>query len=102
MLFLPRELQLMNEKQDKRVTISGLVTPAAWDEKGNVMGIAISSFNEVEYAVDESEKGDELISFLRKKVEVTGEVKDEDGKKKIRIDAYTLKGLEPERKPRKQ
>ena len=90
---------MRRRKQYKQVTISGLVTPAAWDEKGNVMGIAISSFNEEEYAVYKSGKGRELFGFLRKKVEVTGQVRDENGKKKIRIDAYTLKGLEPQRKP---
>jgi hypothetical protein len=92
-------VDMMHKEQRDLTTVNGLITPTAWDEQGNVVGIAISSFNEIEYAVDKSGMGEELFAFLRKEVEATGEVRDENGEKKIRINAYTLKGLEPRQKP---
>jgi hypothetical protein len=93
-------VEMEHGKQRDLLTVKGLITPAAWDEKGNVVGIVISAFNEVEYAVDQSGKGEELFAFLRKKVVVTGEVRNENEGKKIRIRTYTLQGLEPCLKPR--
>jgi hypothetical protein len=79
-------------KGSSKVTeIRGVVIPTAWDDQGNVTGIAISSHDENEYQVDHKGKGPELLLHIRKEVEATGVVREEEGKKIVRIRKYTVK-----------
>jgi hypothetical protein len=72
-----------------------VVIPTAWDNQGNVTGIAISSHDENEYQVDTKGKGPELLLQIRKEVEATGVVREEEGKKIVRIRKYTVnEGIE--------
>jgi hypothetical protein len=68
-----------------------VVIPTAWDDQGNVTGIAISSHDENEYQVDHKGKGPELLLHIRKEVEAAGVVREEEGKKIVRIRKYTVK-----------
>jgi len=79
-------------KASSKVTkIRGVVIPTAWDDQGNVTGIAISSHDENEYQVDHKGKGPELLLHIRKEVEAAGVVREEEGKKIVRIRKYTVK-----------
>jgi hypothetical protein len=79
-------------KGSSKVTkIRGVVIPTAWDDQGNVTGIAISSHDENEYQVDHKGKGSELLLHIRREVEVAGVVREEEGKKIVRIRKYTVK-----------
>jgi len=60
------------------ITIRGIVVPVDWDEKGRVVYLAISTFDEDEYLVDKDEKGAALLRFIRKEVEITGILKREE------------------------
>ena len=72
-----------------------MIIPTSWDDQGNVTGIAISSHDENEYLVDHKGKGPELLPHIRKEVEVAGVVREEEGKKIVRIRRYTFKeGME--------
>ena len=53
------------------ITIRGIVIPVDWDKKGNVVGVAISTFNEDEHLVDNNEEGARLMQFIRQEVEVS-------------------------------
>lgn len=57
------------------ITIRGIIIPVDWDEKGRVVGIAISTFNEDEYLVEQGQKGAELMRFIRQEVEISGILK---------------------------
>ena len=57
------------------ITIRGIVIPVDWDEKGKVVGVAISTFDEDEYVVERGEKGAELKRFIRQEVEISGILK---------------------------
>jgi hypothetical protein len=83
-------------KSPSKVTkIRGIIIPTAWDEHGNVTGIAISSHDENEYQVDHKGKGPELLLHIRKEVEVAGVVREDEGKKVVRIRKYAVKeGIE--------
>ena len=70
---------------EKPITIRGLVIPADWDEKGNVVGVAISTFDENEYLVDRDEESEGLLSIIREEVKVSGIVREERGKKRFRV-----------------
>jgi len=67
-----------------------VVIPTAWDNQGNVTGIAISSHDENEYQVDPKGKGPELLLHIRKEVEAAGVVREEEGKKIVRIRKYMI------------
>jgi hypothetical protein len=83
-------------KGPSKVTkIRGVIVPTSWDEQGNVTGIAISSHDENDYLVDQKGKGSELLLHIRKEVEAAGVVREDQGKKIVRIRKYTLKeGIE--------
>ncbi|HYQ59777.1 MAG TPA: hypothetical protein VEP29_01905, partial [Desulfatiglandales bacterium] len=75
----------MAKGSSKVTKIRGVVIPTAWDDQGNVTGIAISSHDENEYQVDHKGKGPELLLHIRKEVEAAGVVREEEGKKIVRI-----------------
>ena len=81
----------MAKGSSKVTKIRGVVIPTAWDDQGNVTGIAISSHDENEYQVDHKGKGPELLLHIRKEVEAAGVVREEEGKKIVRIRKYTVK-----------
>ena len=74
-------------------TIRGIVIPAAWDEKGDVISVAIATYHEEKYPVADNITGRRLMSLLKKRVVVDGIIKDEDTvkiiyAKTIRIDEH--------------
>ena len=82
------------KKRTKMSMIRGVVIPMDWDEHGNVVSIAISSHDEMEYLVDKGGKGHELLAFVRKEVEVGGEIREEDHRKVIRVKKYLVKQMD--------
>ena len=60
------------KKEADLAIIRGIVIPVDWDEEGNVVAGAISTYHEDEYLIDKDEKGNELLAFIRKEVEVNG------------------------------
>ena len=78
------------------VTIRGIVIPADWDEKGNVVAVAVSTYDEVEYLIENHEKEKELKAFIREEVEVSGILREEKNRLIIKTKEYRLKsGLMP-------
>ncbi|MBN1848017.1 MAG: hypothetical protein JW932_05475 [Deltaproteobacteria bacterium] len=73
------------------VKIRGIITPAKWDERGNVIGLAIATFDEDEFFIERNKQGEGLYSLMRKEVEVSGLIKEMDGKKHIEIKDYSTK-----------
>jgi hypothetical protein len=74
-------------------TIRGIVIPTAWDEKGDVISVAIATYHEEKYLVADNVTGRRLMSLLKKNVTVDGVIKDEDTvkiiyAKTIRIDKH--------------
>ena len=73
------------------VRIRGIIIPADWDEKGNVVAVAVSTYDEVEYLIENNEKGKELNAFIREEVEVSGILKKEKNRLIIKGKEYRLK-----------
>ncbi|MFH1490815.1 MAG: hypothetical protein ABII06_18075, partial [Pseudomonadota bacterium] len=68
----------------------GIVVPVDWDQKGNIIALAISTLNEDEYFVHKNDKGEELMSHIRKMVEIRGLVQKKQNRKIIRVKDYDL------------
>jgi hypothetical protein len=73
------------------VTIRGIVVPADWDEKGKVVAVAVSTYDEVEYFIENHEKKKGLKTVIREEVEVRGIVKEEGKKLIMKVKDYRLK-----------
>jgi len=56
-----------------------------WDEKGKVVAAAISTHDEDEYLIHNNHKGRELLDLLQEEVQVTGIMREVDGKKAITV-----------------
>jgi 5S rRNA maturation endonuclease (ribonuclease M5) len=75
---------------EKVITIRGIVIPVDWDEKGTVIATALSTHNEEEYSIDHDYKGDELLRYIQKEVQVSGVERKNNNKKTITITTYEV------------
>ena len=66
-------------------TIHGIVIPDGWDEKGNVISLAIATYLEEKYLVADNITGRKLMFLLKKRVAVDGVIKEEDTVKTIYV-----------------
>ena len=81
----------MQHVQPEQTIIQGLIIPVDWDERGNVIAIAISTFDEDEYLIDMDEMGKELMGHLREEIEIGGQYLVKSGKKMIRVEGYEVR-----------
>jgi hypothetical protein len=73
------------ERDEGYIRIRGILVPVDWDGEGNIMRAAIMAPNEEEYLV-ESYKGEEYLQgLMQEEVEALGMVRDEGGRKIIRV-----------------
>ena len=68
--------------------IKGIVIPAAWDQEGNIISLAIATNDEQEYLIDTRQRITKLISLLRQEVVVNGSIKQTGKNKIIRMESY--------------
>jgi 5S rRNA maturation endonuclease (ribonuclease M5) len=47
------------------VALQGIIILVDWDENGNVTAVAVSTYDEEEYLIDNQEKGEELLCTSR-------------------------------------
>ena len=89
----------MKRKKGRERTITGIVVPEDWDEKGNVMRVAIKTFDYQEYVVEYNKMGKELLAFFDNKVRVGGTVGERlDGDMIISVQSYeSVKGNDEDR-----
>lgn len=79
----------------KEVTIVGHVTPSAWDNDDNMIGISIATEDE-DYVVELTRTGEELFDFLEENVKVTGIVRtDREGTQRISVTNYDVVDEDP-------
>ncbi|MFC1853967.1 hypothetical protein ACFL27_27600 [candidate division CSSED10-310 bacterium] len=88
----------MNIKDEMRVNVYGIIIPFSWNNKGDVTGICINTFDEEEFVISKYGKGKTLLKHLSQLVEVWGRVKkSKDGKKNIVISSFKIKGMSDEK-----
>ncbi len=83
-------MQKGSATQENVVTVSGVVIPVDWDSNGRILAAAIATRDEDEYRIDERDKGRKLLGLIHENVEVSGEVREEEGRKVIWVKQYTL------------
>ena len=80
-------------KGDRRIerTIRGTIFPVEWDENDNVVQVVIDTPDQDGYLVERNKKGKELLDLIRREVEVSGTMReDEDGDLIFKVKEYSL------------
>jgi hypothetical protein len=98
--LLKSKADLMNSKMDVKVSIrrqpmisiEGIIIPSRWDKQGNIVELAIATFNEDEYLVADEDQVTKLKPLLRKEAQVHGILQKKDGKKLINVTEFSQKG----------
>jgi hypothetical protein len=70
------------------ITIRGIVIPISWNEKGDVVSVAIATYNEEKYLVENNVKGQQLFFLLRKRVVIDGVLTTRDKIQSIDINNF--------------
>ena len=71
------------------ICIEGLIIPASWDNKGNVVDLAIATRNEEEYLITDKDQVDRLKQLLRQEVEIKGILRTKKGKRIIKVERFS-------------
>lgn len=70
------------------ICVEGIILPASWDNKGNVIDLAIATRNEEEYLITDKDQVARLKPLLRQEVEITGILRTHEGKRIIRVKRF--------------
>jgi hypothetical protein len=71
------------------ICVEGLIVPASWDNKGNVVDLAIATRDETEYLITDNDRVAELKPLLRQEVEIRGILQTKEGKKIIKVKGFS-------------
>ena len=71
------------------ICIEGLIIPASWDNKGNVVDLAIATRDEKEYLITDKDQVARLKQHLRQEVEIKGILRTKEGKKTITVKRFS-------------
>ena len=71
-------------------TIRGIIIPSSWDKEGRILKVAISTFDENMYHVNNFDIHGQLHAMLRKEVEIRGLVSEKTGHKSISVHEINL------------
>ena len=69
-------------------SIKGIVIPAAWDQNGEIISLAIATDDEQEYLIETRQITTKLKSLLREEVVVTGTIRQTEKNKIIEVKSY--------------
>jgi hypothetical protein len=76
----------------RRITMQGIVIPVEWDHGGKPIKVALSTFTEEEYILEDQKAGGRLLGLLHDELEVTGRVQEKGGRKIIKVERYKKAG----------
>jgi len=80
----------------KMTTIRGIVIPDVWDEVGNVLSVAIFTYQEEKIRVIDDTRGKELKSHIRKRVSVDGVMSPQGPAEALRIRSFRIENDPPD------
>ena len=79
-------------KKVQNTTLTGIVIPADWNDRQEVIAAALAKADEKEYRISTTKKGKELLGALQREVEATGVLeRDEEGRNVITVRSYIVK-----------
>ena len=79
----------------KSVTLTGIVIPADWNDRQELISAALATSDEKEYRIAGTKKGKELLDCLQRQIEAIGVLtRDEKGRNVITVKRYSVKQSE--------
>jgi hypothetical protein len=70
------------------ICIEGVIIPANWDNKGNIVDLAVATRDEEEYLIADKDQVLRLKRLLRQEVVIEGILKTKEGKKIIKVKRF--------------
>ena len=81
--------------KNPRTTIHGIVIPDAWDDSGNVVAVAVFTFQEQKIRIVDDRLGRTLKRHMRQRVTVDGEMFLRDQAPFLRVHRYRVDKAPP-------
>ena len=79
----------IGESKAMIICIEGLIIPAGWDKKGNVVDLVLAAHDEEEYLIRDKDQVARLKAFLRQEVKIKGILRTKEGKKIIKVKKFS-------------
>lgn len=70
------------------ICLEGIILPASWDNKGNVVDLAIATRDEKEYLITDKDQVTRLKPLLRQEVELEGILQSKEGRGIIKVERF--------------
>jgi len=78
-------------KKTQPPAVTGIIMPNNWDKNGKVTQIAIYTNSEEVYLVEQNRPGQELLSHINRRVEVSGKKRERlDGNRYITVQKFVV------------
>ena len=74
------------------ICLEGIIIPASWDNKGNVVDLAIATRDEKEYLITDKDQIARLKPLLRQEVELKGILQSKGGRGIIKVERFSKVG----------
>lgn len=71
------------------ICIEGIIVPANWDNRGNIVDLAIATRDEKEYLITDKDQITRLKPLLRQQVEIEGIIQTQEGKRIIKVKKFS-------------
>jgi hypothetical protein len=71
------------------ICVEGIIIPANWDNRGNVVDLAIATRDEQEYLITDKDQVAKLKPLLRQEVEIKGILRSKEGKRIIKVKKFS-------------
>lgn len=71
------------------ICLEGIIIPANWDHKGNIVDLAIATRDEKEYLIADKDQVARLKRLLRQEVALEGVLKTKEGKRIILVKRFS-------------
>lgn len=71
------------------ICLEGIIIPANWDDKGNVIDLAVATRDEKEYLITDKDQVARLKLLLRQEVEIKGILRIQKGRRIIKVKGFS-------------
>lgn len=77
-------------RENTNLVVRGVLYPAEADDDGRALAAYLTTDQDEEYLIEPYEKGNDLIDFIDRYVEVSGVLNNDDGEYSVTVKAFRL------------
>ena len=79
--------------KDELTTIQGIIIPASWDKKGEIVAVAVATMDEQEFLVEDDAVSRNLLSHIHQEAVLRGSVKRKQKKPILKVETFKVKDI---------